>query len=1170
MASSLIDAIKETIIGVKSNAIDGIIDRSLESISQYSSNSDTNKYLESMKNLVSSSGMSKDNSVIKQLDQGAPQVQNFDQSGRVARYAEYDAVCTKIAYVQRAIKVLTDHIIAPDDILKYALQVIPVDRNSKETKIDIAITRIKEIIKHFKLENKIKNLVFDTLKYGDNFVEIVPVPKGKNALVVINEGMDYNAFRDTKVISETKVTLETTNEKNVTESKDIRIVVDESIIETLDGNGQTVLTEDLIQTSNIGFGGVLSSMSSNVMTPYGTGSQMVKNVGDIVNGCKSKDDHPVEKVNDDKFKSKYSNIDNQDDKKEDENRLDIKDVNIVIHDPRYVIRLETERFKVCLGFLVFPKVDPTTLMSQGANTNIDAICANFLGDIESKLKLNERKDNIKISDDIRKVLLVHLSKIKRNEDLKVRYVAPEYMEHFRINVSKYAPYGESILDSSLYDCKLLMALKTAAAIKKINACTDKRFVSVEVGLPRDAKNVVQKMEEILTKKRVSIGSMGAIDTIPSQISTLETIFLPMKDGKKFVEIDHQNWGGDTSNDTDNQKQMRDGIVANLGVPPIFVGLEENCLPYNTEIKLLDGSSEKIGRIVELWENNENNRDIWVYSCDPQTKKMVPGKVSNVFRTRKNAQLVRVHLDNGKYVDCTPDHKFMLRNGSYLEARYLKEDDSLMPLYLRDTNSKVRSGSAYYEVYDPFSGSWRLVHRMVTEELNRVINRSRLHVHHIDRNPKNNHPNNLLVCTATEHIAIHSKLKNMDYNGKILYEISDTKLLDTRKCIICGNDFQCLIHSNRVTCGKTECKKERARIDGYKSWNRLKCLHPELESVNATCSICGKIFKTSQSHLKNRNENHNGLLSCSKQCGRKLSALIQKENAKIKNHYRKSNCVICGKEIMIDDHNLTNTCSIKCANTVLSRKRWKGNVKEYRCIFCGKYIKLSKWTHDNMAHVHCHECGKYSTGYTKFLKKNPVFTIQDYIEKMNIPQYMNHKVVSIEWLSEKQDCYDIEVDKWHNFGLTSGIIVHNSSNRSSATTESISFCRTIIDDQKELSIPMQELITKVYRLIFGDLEADILSRIQITFSEPKVLPNTAKSEYLEAMQRNMDAYNGMGIPKSYLQRKFLPDLEWNEIENAVASEKLDAELNDTINNGGDMMGGMNLGTSPSMGGMPGGF
>ena len=65
MASSIIDNIKETVLGVRSNEIDKIIDKSLENISLYSSNSDTNKYLEAMKNLVSSSGSSKDNSVIK-------------------------------------------------------------------------------------------------------------------------------------------------------------------------------------------------------------------------------------------------------------------------------------------------------------------------------------------------------------------------------------------------------------------------------------------------------------------------------------------------------------------------------------------------------------------------------------------------------------------------------------------------------------------------------------------------------------------------------------------------------------------------------------------------------------------------------------------------------------------------------------------------------------------------------------------------------------------------------------------------------------------------------------------------------------------------------------------------------------------------------------------------
>lgn len=583
MASSIIDNIKETVLGVRSNSIDKIIDKSLENISLYSSNGDTNKYLEAMKNLVSSAGSSKDNGIIKNLDNGMPQVQTYDQSGRVARYAEYDAVCNKISYVQRALQVITDHIIAPDDILKYSIQIIPFDRNTKDKKIEIAKTRLEEFTRHFKLEHKIKNLVFSTLKYGDFFVEIVPVPKGRNALVVINEGIDYNAYRDYKELLNQKydfVVKESKTNSNgiVTEeskTQSINIIIDESVTEIgKDSEGKPLLLEDLSNVYN--FGGGFTGMGSNILTPFknvqigGT-----TNITGVIDSAKSKDAHQTAQIEpDSKFHSKYSDPDKENDEDANKTVLELKDISLVFHEPRYIIRLETQRFKVCLGYLVFPKVDPSTLLSQGMNTNIDSICANLLGDIEKKLGLAD-KDKIKVSDDIRRVLLSHLSKIKKNEDLKIRYVAPEYMEHFRINVSKYAPYGESILDSSLYDCKLLMALKTAATIKKINACSDKRFVSVEVGLPRDAKNVVQKMEEILTKKRMSVGSMGNIDTIPSQISTLETIFIPMKDGKKFVEIDHQNWGGDTSNDTDNQKQMRDGIVANLAVPPILVGLEEN-------------------------------------------------------------------------------------------------------------------------------------------------------------------------------------------------------------------------------------------------------------------------------------------------------------------------------------------------------------------------------------------------------------------------------------------------------------------------------------------------------------------------------------------------------------------------------------------------------------------
>src|SRR5262249_23011354 len=38
---------------------------------------------------------------------------------------------------------------------------------------------------------------------------------------------------------------------------------------------------------------------------------------------------------------------------------------------------------------------------------------------------------------------------------------------------------------------------------------------------------------------------------------------------------------------------------------------------------------------------------------------------------------------------------------------------------------------------------------------------------------------------------------------------------------------------------------------------------------------------------------------------------------------------------------------------------------------------------------------------------------------------NHKIVEIRYLNEKADVYDITVDVYHNFLLTSGVFVHNS-------------------------------------------------------------------------------------------------------------------------------------------------
>jgi DNA gyrase subunit B len=56
------------------------------------------------------------------------------------------------------------------------------------------------------------------------------------------------------------------------------------------------------------------------------------------------------------------------------------------------------------------------------------------------------------------------------------------------------------------------------------------------------------------------------------------------------------------------------------------------------------------------------------------------RLINVRMTKARAKVIRVTLDNGESIICTPDHRFMLRGGGYKPAADLTPNDSLMPLY----------------------------------------------------------------------------------------------------------------------------------------------------------------------------------------------------------------------------------------------------------------------------------------------------------------------------------------------------------------------------------------------------------------------------------------------------------------------------------------------------------
>ena len=253
---------------------------------------------------------------------------------------------------------------------------------------------------------------------------------------------------------------------------------------------------------------------------------------------------------------------------------DYNNVKLVFHEPRRVLKLQSELFPICFGYLVFPKsaINPGAAMQDQP---INAICSSIIRSISDKIPQVKELGNAS-AEELKSIIKAMLSSISQDSFVNIRYIAPDKMQHFTIPSTKFHPYGESIFDSMMYTAKVLIALETALAIQRLNRSTEKRKIAIEIGLPRDARKMVEQLKEEFKKRKVSLDSFGTVDTIPSMITTFEDVYIPQKDGKPFVDISTFTEGNvDIRSKVDELKFLRDQLVAAVGVPPAFIGIEEN-------------------------------------------------------------------------------------------------------------------------------------------------------------------------------------------------------------------------------------------------------------------------------------------------------------------------------------------------------------------------------------------------------------------------------------------------------------------------------------------------------------------------------------------------------------------------------------------------------------------
>lgn len=198
----------------------------------------------------------------------------------------------------------------------------------------------------------------------------------------------------------------------------------------------------------------------------------------------------------------------------------------------------------------------------------------------------------------------------------------------------------------------------------------------------------------------------------------------------------------------------------LPKPFFTVTFGRGCLSGGTKVDTVRGP-------VSIKELAETTEEIGVFTYDRKSKEMKVAKATHIDKIQENVRMVRVHFKNGKHVDCTPDHKFLVyRWGNQnvpnrewvVEAEKLKSGDRLRSMY----EETLGPGHGYVHVCGPrrWKGDHNRCkkHLMIMEySLGRKLKKGE-ECHHKDGDPFNNVEQNLeLLASHKEHFKKHPEI-----------------------------------------------------------------------------------------------------------------------------------------------------------------------------------------------------------------------------------------------------------------------------------------------------------------------------------------------------------------------------------------------------------------------------
>lgn len=220
---------------------------------------------------------------------------------------------------------------------------------------------------------------------------------------------------------------------------------------------------------------------------------------------------------------------------------------------------------------------------EGRNIISDFIIDKFIKSItlpNTNAKINKKLlDRISKEKDI--IRLVKLA-LTDKSSINLRFIPAEKMVHFKNNeINDDDKYGESLMFKLLFLIKHYLLIMKTLTLYMITRAVERRKITVEVSSDMNAEEAINEVIKTLKKREVSlVDSLNNIQEVETELSPFNDVFLPSVNSETPINFDVIP-GTSMNLDTEYLDNLRRSIITGIEVPRALLNEQENS--YHTSL-----------------------------------------------------------------------------------------------------------------------------------------------------------------------------------------------------------------------------------------------------------------------------------------------------------------------------------------------------------------------------------------------------------------------------------------------------------------------------------------------------------------------------------------------------------------------------------------------------------